>query len=153
MNIEYNNNVLSALNLRNIYEQNFIEQVSNIGNSINNNYQREIVLWEPHLVTKTFEEVQSAHNKLAVLKKTDEDKSLVMWYTNIYTDFGRLIKIVDNYLRTEPEKELKIASILMEKIPLTKFDRNIRKYPQFIKDFKQLVMPNLKSVEAPFTLR
>ena len=152
-NIEYNNEVLSALNLTNIYEQNFREQVSNIGNSINNNYQKGTVLRELHLVTKTFEEVQSAHNKSAVLKRADEDKSLGMWDTKSYTDFGRISKIVDYYLRTEREREPKTASILMEKIPLPKFDGNIRKYPQFIKDFKQLVMPNLKSVEAPFTLR
>ena len=154
---EYDHNINLAFNLRNVFEKIFKEQVSNLENSINKNYHKETILRERSLVSKTFEELLSAHNKLTVLKITDEDKSLEMWYGKIHTDFGRVNKLIDDFLRVKPvlqhPERPKAASILLEKIPLPKFDGNIRNYPRFIKDFKELVMPNLKSAEAPFTLR
>ena len=65
--------------------------------------------------------------------------------------------MVDNYSeesKTAACKKLsQSAKFYTEKIPLPKFDGNIRNYPRFIKDFKTLVLPNLSTEQAAFTLR
>ena len=43
--------------------------------------------------------------------------------------------------------------IRLEKMPLPKFDGQLRNYPQFKKDFNELVLPNINPKEAAFTLR
>ena len=41
----------------------------------------------------------------------------------------------------------------MEKMPLPKFDGNSRHYPRFLKDFTELVLPNIDTRESAYTLR
>ena len=149
--------ISEAKNLRNICEQNFVELTSNLETSIAKNFHRETVLREFNLLSKSFEGVQYAHHKLSVVKESDDDKSLATWNAKLHTTFGRLSKMVDNYSeesKTAAVKKLpQLTKFYMEKLPLPKFDGNIRNYPRFIKDFKTLVLPNLSAEQAAFTLR
>ena len=111
------------------------------------------MLWEFNLVSKSFEGIQSAHHKLSVVKETDDDKSLASWNAKFHTNFRRLNTMVDNYLSAEYKKVSSCAKFVMEKMPLPKFYGNVRNYLRFIKDFTTLVLPNLSSEEAAFTLQ
>ena len=68
MCVEHDNAVEIALNLRDVCENNF-KELYNLYDSVNNNYGKEIILREQELLTKTFEETQSAHKKLWLYKK------------------------------------------------------------------------------------
>ena len=134
--------------MRDVCENNFKGLYDNLHDSVNNGYGKEIILRERELLTKTFEEIQSAHKKLCFIRKGDVDNSLSQWRTKKFNEYGCICKRVDDYLRVEPKT---CTTLMLEKIPLPKFDGNIRNYPQFIKD--ALVRPHLKPIEAPFALR
>ena len=123
--------------------------------SIANRFQNETVIRERDLLAKLFNDIQSAHKQLCIIKVKDDDKSLSLWYASIYNKFERINKTVDDYLYAlKAEKGfVKGTSMRMAKIPLPTFNGNIRNYPRFIKDFKDMVLPNVKAIEAAFTLR
>ena len=61
---------------------------------------------------------------------------------------------VDKYMiKKQSEQLAKKTPFRMEKMPLPKFDGSIRKYPQFKKDFHELILPSINSKEASYTLR
>ena len=55
--------------------------------------------------------------------------------------------------RYTDSKEPAVKNIQLEKIPLPRFDGDIRSYPRFRRDFVELVMPTLNDKQASFMLR
>ena len=81
--------------------------------------------------------------------------------------FNKTKAMIDKYILTfksETERkpdELKLddesrssrKTFHLEKMPLPKFDGIVRNYPQFKRDFRDLVLTKIDSKEAAFTLR
>ena len=129
--------IFKALQFREICEVNFNELFNDLEKSVAHEFQNETVLRERDLLLKIFDDIQSSHKQLCLIKGQDDNKSLSMWYMKIFNKFERINKNVDDYLRLwRSEKGLeKGTAMRMAKIPLPTFDGN-RSYPRFIKDFK-----------------
>ena len=74
------------------------------------------------MISKSFEEVLSAHHRLSVIKEFDDDKSLASWNTRFHLNFGLLSKQVDRYSHKESKITPTSAKFMMVKIPLHKSD-------------------------------
>ena len=164
--VEREKEISKALHYREICEAKFVELCTRIEKSIESKFQNETVIRERDLLSKVFNDIQLAQNDLCLVQGKD-DKNLLLWYSKILSTFESINEKADQYIKkspepekcikkpSEPEKscETRKTQMNMAKIPLPTFDGNIRNYPRFKRDFKNMVLPNVKESEAPFTLR
>ena len=153
--VEVQTQILQALQFRDICDVDSNELFDDLERSVTHKFQNETVLRERDYLLKMFDDIESSRKQLCLIKGQDDNKSLFMWYAKIFNKFERVNKTVDDYVRSgRSEKGMeKGTAMRMTKIPLPTFDGNIRSYTRFIKDFKDMVLPNVKPTEAPFTLR
>ena len=149
--VEVQTQFFKALQFRDICKGNFNELFNDLEKSVAHKFQNETVLREQDLLLKMFDDIQSSHKQLCLIKGQDDNKSLSMWHMKIFNTFEHINKNVDDYLRLRRSKKgLEKGTVMrMAKIPLPTFDGNIRSYPHFIKDFKGMVLPNVK-LPSPF---
>ena len=73
--------------------------------------------------------------------------------SNKFEQFNQTKCLIEKYILSRNSEKAARRPINLEKMPLPKFDGIIRNYPQFKRDFNELVLINIDSKEAAFTLR
>ena len=68
------------------------------------------------------------------------------------SEYSEINCLIDSYAATAKASNPK-SNIQLQKIPLPKFEGDIRTYPRFRRDFVELVMPTLEIKQASFVLR
>ena len=96
-------------------------------------------------------DVHSAYTTVASPAVVDQLNTKMTNYTKRYN----MLKIsVDKKITSYKQETLaKKTPFRMEKMPLPRFDGQIRQYPQFKKDFRELVLPSVSTPESSYTLR
>ena len=92
--VEVQTQILKALQFRDICEVNFNELFDDLERSMTHKFQNETVLRERDLLLKMFDDIQSSHKQLCLIKGQDDNKSLFMWYAKIFNKFERVNKTV-----------------------------------------------------------
>ena len=99
---------------------------------------------------RTFDEFKKYNNELYELTADGKSLKAVALKSG---DILRLSELVDPYSRDLKSQASQLRPIQIEKLPLPKFNGEIRSYPRFKKDFEDLVLPQIPPAQASFTLR
>ena len=102
-----------------------------------------------------FDEVKR-YNSEFMLACDDGLDSAQNWLSALTKQYSTVNDAIDKYINViKAPKRADLPKIHLEKIPLPKFDGDIRSYPRFRQDFTELIMPTLgdKFKEASFVLR
>ena len=106
---------------------------------------------ELKLLDNRFEKLQDQLNNVSQFVDSDLKKKSLHINNRMYTQVNEAAAA---YIKAQKELEKqKIRKIKLDKIPLPKFDGNIRLNPKFKSDFEKLILPNVAEEEASFTLR
>ena len=91
---------------------------------------------------------------MAFAEHSDEAKEAEN-LTKMLDEYSRVMLLADSAVTEvlDANKRQEKSALRLEKIALPKFDGNIRNFPQFLKDFKTLVLPTLPGDHLPFALR
>ena len=153
--IQYDNNVLlgNARRSRDVSHESFLHLCTNVDKMIVKDCTSVSLERERSLIKQQFDEVKRYNSELSLLLDA-EDKSSQEWLTRLIENYSKLNDTIDVYVKKLAfSKRYDMPKIQLEKIPLPKFNGDIRSYPRFKRDFVELVMPTLNNKEASFVLR
>ena len=103
---------------------------------------------ERTVILQQFSDVKQSHNNLSVLL-VENDKVFHDWLIKLVSEFSEINHIIDTYvMSTDVLTPKAVNNIQLEKIPLPRFDGDIRLYPRFRHDFVEL-----NDKQASFMLR
>ena len=141
---------------RNIEYETFLKFCANLETSVNDCLPRETITRERASLVRQFEEVKRKHSELCSFCPTDDEGSYKVWLNELIEQFSKVNSTSEAYLR-KPIADVKgyetCKSVRMDKMPLPKFEGEVRFYYRFKRDFNELVLPGLKAREAAFALR
>ena len=95
---------------------------------------------ERHILASQFGKLEDVHSGYISLVSTDISKGLdtkMSEYTEIYKGVKT---VIDRYITSDKNDSSRYTSFRMEKMSLKKVDGFKRNYPQFQKDFKDIVI-------------
>ena len=136
-----------------LHEIKFVETRDNITSLISQNYLPETLISERGLLTSQFEKISEAHSNYLSVAPERICHGFVSKMKHHVERFNSTKSLIDNYILTYKSENIPRRPFRLEKMPLPKFDGIIRYYPQFKKDFEELVLCNIDPKEAAFTLR
>ncbi|XP_068742221.1 uncharacterized protein [Montipora capricornis] len=109
---------------------------------------------------EAFKECKQTNKELLNLLTKESAESEIRWIHDIQRKYNGIIEKLDvQIVKDEQLKESKQAikekttNLSLEKIKLPKFDGEIRKYPQFKRDFQRHVEPTLDKGDVSYVLR
>ena len=106
------------------------------------------------MLAANFEDLKRSHGNYVALATDADSKELLEILSNLSDTFNHVNMSIDRYTSSYKEKTAKRNTpFRMEKMLLPKFDGNSRHYPRFLKDFTELVLPNIDTRESAYTLR
>ena len=162
----YNSNVRSDLQLREkarcIEKETFLNLYGNLEKSVKNKYPPGTITREKILLDRQFETVKQRHSEFCVICDNSQEKVNLNWLLNLIEQFSKINSIAYAYLKSllDRSHELKSSNekkskcnIKMEQMTSPRFYGEPRYYHRFIRDFHELVRPNLEEREAAFTFR
>ena len=102
---------------------------------------------ERTITLQQFTDVKESHIQLSVLLV--DEKESHDWLMKLVSEFSKMNCIIDSYIATANIFTPKSSTnIQLQKIPLPKFEGDIRTYPRFRRDFVELVMPTLNESDS-----
>ena len=137
------------IRVREIEYRNFTQICDNIRTLILQSPSKELLLKERESINQSYNKVKEAHSEYSKVVKSEETDS--SWINKASDISLETICVIDKYI-----KKLDTNSkphFRLQKIPLPKFEGNVRNYPRFKRDFVKLVQPHLSENEAAFGLR
>ncbi len=135
-----------------IYERNFLDMCTSLELLLGSESLPETLSNERLALFSQLERLKEAHTSYASVATEEASKTLIQNMLKHTTKYNTLKMSVDREIIAY-KLETKKSSFRMEKALLPKFDGKIREYPQFRKDFKDLVLPSVSTKESAFTLR
>ena len=80
-----------------------------------------------------------------------DDKSVTGWLTNLTSLCTNVCKGIDVYTKdAENIRNVKSTALQLQKMPLPKFDGDVRKYARFKSDFSEVLKPTIVENEGTF---
>ena len=137
-----------------IQETSFNDICANVDTLIKEECSSETLINERLVLASQFERLRDAHSSYVSVASEDISKEDIQALT-IHADRHNFVKAsIDKYISSRKKDALlKKTPFRMEKMPLPKFDGTVRSYPQFKKDFCELVLPSVGAKESSYTLR
>ena len=133
---------------------NFIAHYKTIESLIRSSCIPDTLANEKILLAANFEDLKRSHGGYVALATDADSKELLEILSNLSDTFNHVNTSIDRYTTSYKEKTAKRNTpFRMEKMLLPKFDANSRHYPRFLKDFMELVLPNIDTRESAYTLR
>ena len=133
---------------------NFIAQCITMESLIRSSCIPDTLANEKILLAANFEDLKRSHDDYVALATDADSKELLEILSNLSDTFNHVNTSIDRYTTSYKEKTAKRNTpFRMEKMPLPKFDGHSRHYPSFLKDFRELVLPNVDTRESAYTLR
>ena len=131
-------------------EGSFQELCTEVEKSISRKEPVTTVLHQHNQLFHAFDEIKQNFNKLYEISAEEKHLKSI---TLKSIELSSISALVDKYVKDCKIQESNLKPIQIEKLPLPKFDANIRNYPRFRKDFVDLVLPQVSPLQAAFTLR
>ena len=103
-------------------------------------------------LSSQLERLRDAYTVYASVAPEDVEKKLTWSMTQLTARYNSIKISVDKGISTH-KQEAKKSSFRIEKTLLPKFNGKVREYPQFKKDFQDLVLPSVSQNESAYTLR
>ena len=86
-------------------------------------------------ISRQFEEAKQMYADVAYYANKN-DKSVTSWLTNLTSLYTNVCKGIDVYMKdVENKRNVKSTALQLQKMPLPKFDGDVRKYARFKSDF------------------
>ena len=142
----------NARRLRDVSHEEFMDLCNNVDKLIEAGCSAVSMERERLLVKQQFQEVKRYNSELMFVS----DEHTKEWLTRLIGRYSKVNDVIDEYINTlNSSKKVHLPRIQLEKIPLPKFNGDVRSYPRFKKDFTELIMPTLDNndKEASFVLR
>ena len=145
-------NIQIHYRIRETEYNNFIKLCDNVRTSIRENLSKEYLKKERESVNQQFIKLKEIHNNYSILASASDDKTNVDWINKTSEIVSQTNSLVDKYILKSDEMKTK-QNFRLQKIPLPKFEGNVRNFPRFRRDFINLVRPTLSPNEEAFGLR
>ena len=150
-NVEKTDKLEKWLQMMGLREVEFMKGCENLCTQINT-FPSEMISNKRDIIGREFEELKSL--RWEMMTSTDDNVKCVEGLKRLEDAWKNIDGAVDRHaFQALIEKKESRSNVRMEKIPLPKFDGNLRNYPTFRKDFTELVLPGVQASQAPFTLR
>ena len=144
----------AAYRCREIEYNSFTGMCEDIKGSIRKNISDDLLVCERDSVILQHGKVKETHNKYCVLLPSNDDKFNLKWISDVSEVLAEMKYMVDKHLKgADTVIHKSKTNFRLQKIPLPKFEGNIRNYPRFKRNFVELVLPTLSVKEAEFGLR
>ena len=151
-NSEQEYNCSAAKKSFEIHEQNFSHMCSSLELLLNSETLPETLSNERLALFSQLERLKEVHIPYVSIAAEEVSEEMNKRMLKHVTKYNSLKMSVDRTIASRKE-DTKKSSFRLEKTLLPKFDGKIREYPQFRKDFRDLVLPSVGKNEAAYTLR
>ena len=136
------------------YEKDFNDTVKRIYILVNEPCSVETINAERRVLISVFEKLKGAYIDYVTLLTDDDSVALSSNMDECTERYNSVRSSIDQYIMSKKKDESSKSTLFhMEKMPLPKFDGSIRNYPQFKKDFTELVLPSVGKNESSYILR
>ena len=144
----------SAKRLFDIQQKCFTDMCASADKLMTSDCLPETLNGERLLIASQFERFKDAYSSYGSVLTEEDSKYLTADVTRQTERYNGLKVSFDKYI-TDKKKMCLVnrTPFRMEKMPLPKFDGVIRNYPQFKRDFHELVLPSVSGKESSYTLR
>ena len=144
----------NAKRVRDLRYTNFRTMCCNINQLIDKKCPIVSIERERTALLQQFADVKESHSKLSLLLFPGDDNDLQDWLAKLISEFSEVNRTIDTYVANSDVSTPKgPINIQLRKIPLPRFEGDIRTYPRFRRDFVELVMPTLGAKQGSFVLR
>jgi len=138
--------------LREVEYNDLVKICENAKSSMNNNVSKEYIEKERESMKWQFDKLKEVHTNYSIMSSEKDDTINRDWINKVAETLNNINSAIDKYVINCDEAKSR-KNIRLQKIPLPKFEGNVRNYPRFKRDFINLVQPTLSTNESAFGLR
>ena len=138
--------------LREVEYNSLFKLCENVKSSMKNNVSKEYIEKERESMKCQFDKLKEVHANYSIMSSEKDDTINRDWINKVAETLNNINSTIDKYVINCDEAKSR-KNIRLQKIPLPKFEGNVRNYPRFKRDFINLVQPTLSTNESAFGLR
>ena len=144
----------SAKRSYDLQEKNYVDMCNGLESLLSTESLPETLSNERLSISSQLERLKEIHISYASIVSEEMMNQLSKKMSNHIARYNILkIKVDKEIVEYKQQSLAKKTPFHMEKMPLPKFDGAIREYPQFKRDFHELVLPSVSRKESAYTLR